>query len=63
MTDQPEMMRTARGARLVTRPARDGVVLVVTGIEIVMTIAESQRLRRNLDNAEILSEQGNYFDE
>ena len=59
------MMRTKRGVRIAARPAsdRNGVVLVVFGVEIRMTGDESHHLRDLLQDAELRAERGDAFDE
>ena len=56
MSKQTDMMRTMTGTRLVVRASglADGrVILVVTGIEILMTPDESHQLRDRLQAAEL----------
>jgi hypothetical protein len=55
--DQPEMMRTGRGVRIIARPATENdaedVYLIVAGIAIGLELEESHRLRDLLQAAEL----------
>lgn len=50
--DQPEMMVTRKGIRMIARRGPDGVCLLISGIEWNLAPAESRMLRTLLEAAE-----------
>jgi hypothetical protein len=55
--DQPEVMQTRKGRRIIARPSEDGgICLIIFNIEMTLTADESHQLRDLLQAAELAAE-------